>query len=228
MSTITVVIANYRYEHLAAQAIESVLCQTRRPDRILLIDDCSWRDVPHFPGTPFPPSLDWLLKLYPQIEAEFRDSNMGVVANFDDILRNHVATDKVMFLGADNWLRPDALELMDAVDADIVSTDIYLFGTKAEAFSKTICRGHIEKRDGYLVWVFEPGNMEEDNHIHGSSLYNVKMAQKFGYKRSPKSYRTAEDWELWKAMLADGAKHTHLHEPLLYYRQHDRNANATK
>ena len=39
MSTITVVIASYQYGHLAAHCIESVLCQSRKPDKILFVDD---------------------------------------------------------------------------------------------------------------------------------------------------------------------------------------------
>lgn len=223
---ITIVISSYKYEHLLAQAVESVITQTRKADRIIVVDDASQRgSLNMFHHTGF---FD-VMRLYGKDVEYFRNiDNMGVVANFDNLLKNHVKTDKVMFLGADNWLRPDALEVLDRFNADIVSYDLYLVGNQAEKFAKTIQRGKAVRENGYLVWKFAPGNMDEDNHIHGSSLYNAEMAKQYGYKRSPDSARTAEDWELWKAMLNGGATHVHIKEPLLYYRRHDYNSNAIR
>ena len=36
---VTVVVASYKYGHLAAHCIESLLSQTRLPDRVLFVDD---------------------------------------------------------------------------------------------------------------------------------------------------------------------------------------------
>ena len=119
---ITVCIMSYKYGHLVAQAIESVLSQTKRPDRIIVVDDgigdCSF------------------VSKYP-VDLIERKQNLGIVENFNQTL-NEVNTDKVLFLGADNWLRPDALELMDNCQADIVSTDIALFGTEADSFAEKV------------------------------------------------------------------------------------------
>ena len=39
LNMITVVISSYKYGHLAAHCIESVLCQTKKADKILFVDD---------------------------------------------------------------------------------------------------------------------------------------------------------------------------------------------
>lgn len=142
MSSIQVNIVSYGYAHLAAQAIESVLSQTRKPDRILVVDDGKHDGIDR-------------MERYP-VELLIREKNLGIVENFQDILMNYTDSDKVLFLGADNWLRPDALELMEKENADIVSSDIALFGTEAETFAKPLLT---EWKDGHLIWRFREGNI---------------------------------------------------------------------
>jgi tRNA-dihydrouridine synthase len=125
---------------------------------------------------------------------------------------SQVMTDKVMFLGADNYLRPDTLERLDTVDADIVSYDIALFGDQVEEFRKIVpCL----KQDGYYIW---------RGALHGSSLYNVEKEKAAGgYVRNPHSVKTEEDKMLFEKMLEQGALRHNLSEPLLYYRRHKHN-----
>lgn len=211
--TATCVIASYRYGHLVSQAIESVIGQTVPFDSIIVVDDgvgdC---DV----------VLDKYLVDYSDTMAYIpRMSNLGTVANFQDILMNNVFTDQVMFLGADNWLRPDTLEKCREHRADIISYDIALVGTMREQFRRKV--GAWPTVDGYPMWRFAPGNIEQANYIHGSSLYNVDLAKKVGGYRASGGHNSEEDWMLWRAMLAAGAKHVHVPEPMLYYRRHKHN-----
>lgn len=206
---ITVVIANYKYKHLLSQAIDSVLSQTLNAEKILVVDDCS-EDV-------------FDICLHYDVELLARDVNLGTVDNFQNVLMEKVRTEKVLFLGADNWLRPDALELMNSHDADIVSSDIALIGTEAGKFIDNAGLS-VEYRDGYPIWMFKEGNIENGNYIHGSSMYNTKLAKTVGgYERNPDSKNTEEDWMLWRKMIRAGAKHVHIAEPLLYYRRHKDN-----
>jgi len=108
----TCVIASYKYGHLAAQAIESVLNQTVRFDRVLFVDD-GVGDCGHLPA------------IYPEVEFVLRPERLGIVANFNDML-SRVQTERAMFLGADNWLDHRTLEVTAAVDADIVSYAAWL------------------------------------------------------------------------------------------------------
>lgn len=205
--TIQVNIISYGYAHLAAHCIESVLSQTRKPDKILVVDDGKHDGIEK-------------MDRYP-IEILVREKNLGIVENFNDVLMNHTNSGKTMFLGADNYLRPDALELMDREEADIVSSDIALVGTEVEKFRQGLIT---EYSSGYHVWRFLPGDIDRGNYIHGSSLYRVDRAKKYGYKGSGGAH-TEEDWMLWRQMILGGATHRHIAEPLLYYRRHKSNFN---
>ena len=214
--TITIVIASFRYGHLAGQAIDSVLGQTRKPDRILFVDDGAM-------------DCHNLTSIYGDyVEFILRPDNLGIVKNFNDML-GRVESEFVLFLGADNYLRPDALawlmQTQEATGADIVSSDIALCGTQAQRFADAV--GACGTWNGYLPWRFAAtGNLEANNHIHGSSLYRVDLARQVGgYEQRPGGARTEEDWQLWRKMIAAGAKHTHVPEPLLYYRRHRENWN---
>lgn len=197
---VTVVIASFHYGHLAAHAIESILCQTRKADKILFVDDAAG-DCEH------------LKRLYPEVEFTFRDKNLGVVDNFQDMLFK-VTTPKVLFLGADNWLRADALELLLAQDTDIVTYDIMVTGTLRENISRTY---PTRQRQGDLYW-------DRAGGWHGSMLYNTTLAKKVGgYAKGTSSHNTEEDMVLWQRMLKAGATVSHVSQALLYYRRHREN-----
>jgi len=199
---ITVVIASYRYGHLAAHCIESLLSQTTPPARILFVDD-GGLDCNHLPA------------LYPDIEYVIREKNLGVVDNFQDML-SRVNTEYVLFLGADNWLRSDAIEQLSNASTDIVTYDVIVTG---ELKQDILMRIPVEAfpHQGDLYW------SRQDQH-HGSMMYRTALAQKIGYKkRFEDGNHPQEDWNLWDKMLEQGATVASLKEGLLFYRRHREN-----
>jgi glycosyltransferase involved in cell wall biosynthesis len=199
---ITVVISSYKYGHLAAHCIESLLSQTRKPDKILFVDD-GVGDCKHLPY------------LYPQIEYIFREKNLGTVDNFQDMLMR-VKTEYVMFLGADNWLRSDTIELLLNNLSDIVTYDIIVTGELKEEIVKRHPE-QIKTYKGDFYW-------KRENMHHGSMLYKTSIGQKFGYKKNNElSKYTEEDWNLWNKMIEYGAKVSYVNEGLLFYRRHKEN-----
>lgn len=202
MKTVTIVIASYKYGPLAAHCIESVLSQTRKPDKILFVDD-GVGDCSHLPA------------LYPEVEFVLRKKNMGTVANFQDMLMR-VDTDYCMFLGADNWLRPDAISHLMEEEADIVTYDIIVTGSDKEE----ILDRHADEvtyYEGDLYWDRSKGH-------HGSMLYRTKLAQEAGYAASGGG-RSEEDMVLYNRMLDKGATRSHVYQGFLYYRRHRLNFN---
>lgn len=185
--TNTLVIASYKYGHLAAQAIESALNQTKKFDRILFVDD-GVGDCSHLPA------------IYPEVEYVLRPENVGVVANFNDML-GRVETDRVMFLGADNWLDHRTLEVVSGHSADIVS---------------------------YAAWLVKDGLPESwaVDVPHGSSLYNVAKAKAVGGYAASGNEHTEEDSVLFRRMRDSGATIEIIQDALLFYRwRHRRNFN---
>lgn len=199
-SDIALVIASYRYGHLAAHAIESALSQTLKFQEIHFVDD-GVGDCRHLP------------KLYTDINFVFRNRNLGVVENFQDML-SRVSARRVMFLGADNWLRDDACQLLSAVNADVITYDITVTGVLRDE----ILMRHpheVHAADGSWYWDRSSGH-------HGSMVYDVKLAEKVGGYESPPGH-TVEDRILYRKLLKAGASRVHLSLPLLYYRRHNEN-----
>jgi glycosyltransferase involved in cell wall biosynthesis len=199
---ITIIIASYRYGHLAAHCIESLLSQTTPPARILFVDD-GGLDCDHLPH------------LYPDIEYIFRQNNLGVVDNFQDML-SKVSTEYVLFIGADNWLRSDAIELLSNATADIVTYDIVVTGELKEEILTRV-PGETLPYQGDLYW-------DRQNQHHGSMMYRTAFGQKIGYKkRFVDGMHPQEDWNLWDKMIEQGASVKSLKEGLLFYRRHREN-----
>lgn len=200
---ITVVIASYGYGHLAAHCIESLLSQTVPPERILFVDDGA-NDCLH------------LEQLYPEIEFVHRPRNLGTVANFQDMLER-VKTEYVMFVGADNWLRSDAIELLSKEKADIVTYDIVVTGELKDEILNRV-PGESFKVNGDHYW-------SRKNKHHGSMMYKTNLGKRIKYeKRFPNSSsHSQEDWRLWDLMLASGASVSSISEGLLFYRRHREN-----
>ena len=202
LNMITVVIASYRYGHLAAHCIESLLSQTTPPTRILFVDD-GGSDCNHLPD------------LYPEIEYILRHQNLGVVDNFQDIL-SQINTKYVLFIGADNWLRSDAIELLSNASADIVTYDIVVTGELKEEILVRV-PGETLSYQGDLYWD------RQDQH-HGSMMYRTSFGQKIGYKkRYEDGAHPQEDWNLWDKMIEQDATVASLKEGLLFYRRHREN-----
>lgn len=200
MST-TIIIASYKYGHLAAHAIESVLEQTKPFERILFVDD-GVGDCAHLP------------QHYPEVEFIFREQNLGTVKNFQDMLER-VTTKRCMFLGADNWLRADTHELLSHSDADVVTYDIVVCGDRRNEILKRH-PDEVDRQYGYWYWDRSGGH-------HGSMLYNTSKAKAVGYWSG--AGRTLEDMHLYNGMIGNGATREHVSQGLLYYRRHRDNFN---
>ncbi|BDX21379.1 hypothetical protein TUM22923_07000 [Polynucleobacter sp. TUM22923] len=199
---ITVVIASYKYGHLAAHCIESLLSQTQAAHRVIFVDDGAY-DCSHLPA------------LYPSIEFILRPVNLGVVDNFHDLLMM-VDTEYVIFIGADNWLRSDAIALLSSANADIVTYDIVVTGELKEEIHDRV-PGETQPYQGDLYW-------DREGKHHGSMMYRTVLAQKIGYKkRFHDGIHPQEDWHLWDKMLEQGASVSSVKEGLLFYRRHREN-----
>lgn len=209
MMKITVAIMSYRYGHLAAHAIESVLAQSKPVHEIIFVDD-GVGDCAHLPS------------LYPSVRYVMRPNNLGIIDNFNRVLFDEVKTDRLLMLGADNALHPEAIRFMQYTTSDIVSSDIALFGTGASDFAGRV-NAHDTVFGGFPIWHFHKGNIDVGNYIHGSSLYNVQKARAAGGYEKSGNENSEEDWMLWKKMLKAGATHSHLALPLLFYRRHQHN-----
>lgn len=205
---ITVVISSYKYGHLAAHCVESILSQSVKPERIMFVDDCAG-DCSH------------IQKHYPEVEYYENPENYGTVKNFQNML-NKVTSEYCMFIGADNWLRSDAVEMftkiIDLEQPDIITYDMILTGELKDTRIK-YHMDEINRHQGDYYW-------RKDHRHHGSMLYKTEMAKSVGgYERYGNSHQTLEDLGLWHKMINAGAKVSNINEAFLYYRHHRVNNN---
>jgi len=204
--TFGLVISSYKYGHLASHCIETIFAQTKPFDKVYFVDD-GVGDCKHLPS------------IYPNIKYTLRDKNLGVVENFQNMLEK-VETQYVMFLGADNWLRSDALDLIAKKVIGfnkVVTYDIMITGElKNDVAIHYPLETHETKGDIY--W-------KRENKHHGSMLYDVEMALSVGGYAHNGGIRSDEDLNLWTKFLNRGVEIEYVSEALLYYRRHKENFN---
>jgi hypothetical protein len=123
-----------------------------------------------------------------------------------------------MFLGADNWLRSDALAQLSQQDSDIVTYDIIVTGELRQDIYSTYSIS-MKPYQGDWYW-------QRTRQHHGSILYDVQKALSVGgYEDNKKSGRTDEDENLWDKLNKAGATISYIPQGLLYYRRHKENFN---
>jgi len=204
--SLTIVICSYKYGHLASHAIESVLAQTVKPDKIMFVDDAVG-DCKHLPN------------IYPEVEYVFREKNLGTVDNFQDML-DRVTTDYVMFLGADNWLASNTVEELTKHSEDIMMYDITVTGEYKDEILKRH-PGEAFYSNGDYYWSRQGGH-------HGSMMYKVSKAKEVGGYNAGYGERTLEDKSLFERLINNGATLLHYPSAFLYYRRHRENFNPVR
>ena len=98
----------YNSQEFLLQALESLTRQTRRPDRIILVDDGS-KD-----------STAEIAQNYSSLPIEFiqNPKNLGMFGNFNRCLDFAAETDYLQILHADDLVKPEFYETMEKVLAD--------------------------------------------------------------------------------------------------------------
>lgn len=220
--TIGVAIPSYNYGHFLPEAVESVLRQTRPPDKIVVADDCSADDSFTI--------AQYYAERYPGMVTAYRnEENLGIVRNFNKAVEV-LGTDYVCFLGADNRFRADYIEktsrILDTEDATAIAyTDFALFGPRAnidvELFDKA-SRGDVLFNTYFLIHFPEfdalsPDTLASRNVMHGSSLFRRSAFEEVGgYLETSQ----AEDHNLFLRMVKRGWRARRSPHPLLEYRKH--------
>lgn len=225
-SSVTVFLMNYNYRNYCLKSYQSVVEQTVKPDRFFVIDDSSTDG-----------SIDLIRRFMPEAEVIINEKNLGIVDNFNQAL-DLLETDYALFLGADNYLHPSAIQaLRCALDqnprAAVAYFDMIIVGPLASKLAESTNSPEIggSLTDGTQLyhWQFpEFGTITKEslrtkNFINGSSMFRSYAFREVGGYQ--KSY--PEDHNLWLRMIDKGYDAVHVPLPLLYYRQHSvRQANT--
>lgn len=101
MPSLGVFMPNYNDAPFIDRAIEAIVNQSRRPDRFLIIDDCSTDDSINV--------ISRYQKKYPLIEFEQHSTNRGAIASLQDGWKK-LDTDYVYGASADDYVLPGFFE----------------------------------------------------------------------------------------------------------------------
>lgn len=203
---VTVIIPSYNYKTYLKQAIISVVNQTHKPFKIIVIDDGSNDGSPELAESIDTKGIDYKV-IVKENEGVVATKNLGIKMS---------STTWTIFLDADDVLEPNYIEetLITAtkLESDVVYTNMVYFGAKEGTF---------------FADNFSHKRLIEGNFIHNSALINTTLLKRTGgYKAA--MHDGYEDWELYLTLAETGAKFAKCNTTILNYRQHTDSLSRNK
>jgi len=218
---ISVLIPTYNRPNLLRRALISVLNQTRLPDEIIISDDNPDSEDNYN-------SIEDILKNYSGlVRYEKNRVRLGVVGNYLKLLQK-AKYSYIKFLADDDWLSPEALELMEKV-----------LDTYDDVSLVTSVRLPVDI-DGELIQGLEATKplCEKDCILDGKKIINKSLIDLYNYVGEFSAYmfrkefidvnpfsfsgldfRANADWFLWMYLLSKGNLF-YIAKPLVFFTIH--------
>src|ERR1019366_3075453 len=208
------VISVYNGELFLAQTLESIARQTRRPDRVVVLDNCSTDRTPE------------IVKKFTGIKWEFirNEKNIGLFGNLNRWLDFSTETEYLQILHADDTIDPDFYEVMLPTLADCTKRGM------AWSLDERIDENnqHLSfsgKADGKTEVLDKDVFLQRKAELSNQSFCAVLL--KTGGLPPPCRFR--EDFPIlgdtifWAAYGVECGKIVHVHRALAKYRWHGSN-----
>lgn len=196
---VAIVIPCYRYAQFLPEAVASAVAQTWRNLRIVVVDDGSPDDTAAV--------AERLIRQFPTRCIELlRQPNQGLAAARNAGIRA-TSSPLLLPLDADDRLAPLAVERLVAAlvanGADVATPLGRTFGDE----DRPLVTLPVTRR-----------RLTANNCLVYASLFTRRLFDAIGgYRPLAPGY---EDWDFWLGALAQGARFTHVAEPLFGYRKH--------
>lgn len=208
--TVSVLIPAYQAARVIADALESVLAQTRAPLEIIVCDDGSTDDL----GTALAPYRNHISLLRRENGGEAAAKNTAARAASGELLA---------ILDADDVFLPQRLEaLCDLAaarpDLDLLTTDAYI-----------VVNGRVVRRCYHDTFRFET-----ENQRHGILRTNflpfvaVRRDAFMAVGGFDEQLRKVPDWDCWLRMILNGSRAGLVDEPLAEYRLRATNVTSDR
>lgn len=193
---------NYNYGHYLPEAIQSVLSQTRVPDEIIVIDDCSTDNTAE------------IVQNYPQVKYIRHEVNRGLAAARNTGIKASTC-DYYFSFDADDILKPQAVEehMKLAAPDTVVTCGLMAFGTQ-----NYTARPEVATLDILL----------KRNCIYSNSLFPKDLWKTVGgYDESATMRLGLEDWLFNLECAKAGARFVTNDYIALLWRQHGKNMSTS-
>ena len=203
---VTVYVTNYNYSAYIRQSLESLFAQTMKDFEVIIIDDGSTDDS------------KTIIEEYTDRAQIVFQKNKGL--NVSNNIALKMATGKyIMRLDADDYLAPNALEVMSTLlEAD---PELGLVFPDYEMVDKDGNLMTIQKRHNFSK---EVKVLDQPAHGACTMIRTTFLRQLGGYDER---YRCQDGYELWIKFTAK-YKVTNVNTPLFYYRQHGDNLTSNE
>jgi glycosyltransferase involved in cell wall biosynthesis len=174
---ITIITATYNSEKYLEESIKSVISQLSKDDEYIIIDALSSDST-----------MEIISKYSDSINYWISEKDEGIYDAWNKGLK--VATgDWIMFIGSDDFLKPNAIKLYKEFIYDYVSKDCLYISSKMELVDEN------KKKIRIIGWPWVWGIFKRFNNIaHPGSLHAVGLFEKYGNYDT--SYKICGDYEL--------------------------------
>lgn len=227
---VTVLIPSYRHEQYIEETLRSVIAQSYRQFRILVVDDCSPDDTVGRAQA----------VLDPRIEVRRNGANLGLGNSVLTALAS-VTTPFVALLNSDDLLHPEHLSrcrhaLVSDSSAVLVATDLHLIDDEGGALAPGCTSPILDGRQvhDWVQWYesIRPAEaiprdqqfaaLLERNYLITSSNVVARTDWLRAQAESLRSLKYCLDWQLFLDAAREGGL-VHLQERLIAYRLHSSN-----
>lgn len=207
-SRTSVVITTHNYGRYLAWCIQSVLAQTLRPIRIVVVDDASDDDTEVICAQ-FSPQVEYYRVEYRNAQ---KSRNFGLAK---------ASSEYVIFLDADDYMSDRMIEQLELTldahpGARVAYCDKYVFGDPSA----------ILKLNLTYYWKaaeFSVSQLHFKNFIMLTSLVRREFLTNFDER-----IRRLQDWDAWLGILKSDEHAIRVPEPLLHYRAHGDNLSIRR
>jgi GT2 family glycosyltransferase len=202
---ISVLIPTYNRPKFLRRALLSVLNQTRLPDEIIISDD-NPSSSENFEA------IRDLIERYSIVKYKKNKRNIGVIKNYLKLL-DEAKYEYIKFLADDDFLHPQALELMEKVldtnkEISLVSSKRIAVNSEEEIIQKIKSLQPLSKKDTFLNGkeVIEKSITDLENYVGEFSTYMFRKSlldiNPFNFCNI--RFRANADWVLWMYLLSKG------------------------
>ncbi|WP_417848838.1 glycosyltransferase [Thalassoglobus sp.] len=204
--TLAVIITAHNYGHYLDECLESVIRQSRRPDKIVVVDDASTDNTTDVIAR-------WADRGVRYLRVDHHDPRQSRSSGLQA-----TSAEFVCFLDADDRLAPDylrgGLAGFDRHDVGIVYSDVDYFGDWN--------RCHQEPEEITLA------DMGKLNYVHNGSIVRREALEMSRALEVPcDSLCSHEDWLAWRKILEQGWK-ARKQRGIYGYRRHEANRTNSK
>lgn len=220
MEKVDILMATYNGEKYIEEQIQSILNQTHQNFRLLISDDCSKDNTRKI--------LKKLAEKDNRITLNFQNENLGVVKNFEFLLKN-VENDFFMFADQDDYWYENKIELslnkLKEENADLVYTDLEVVDSNLSVINKSYWdlksfRKKIQKYNNFEALYL-------NNFITGCTIFCKKEWIDKILPLPKTSKYVLHDY--WIALMVSlNGKISFVDKPLIKYRQHGNNSVGSK